>query len=265
MGWRVSASADTDAEGAVPDLPIEILVLTVAVFAFAGTVKGVVGLGLPTVSLALLTATLGLKQAIALMLIPSLVTNIWQALAGGALVQILRRLWPLLIASCLCVWPGTALLARSDAGVIAGVFGLLLCVYSAYSLATPQIRPPGRHETWLSPTIGAVGGVITGLTGSFIVPGTLYLQALGMPRDVLVQAMGVSFVLLTATLGIALSGHGLLSVDLGVMSVVAVVPTALGMMLGQRIRKRLPEATFRRVFFFALFLLGLYICVRAVL
>ena len=249
----------------MPELPLEILVLIVAVFAFAGVTKGVVGLGLPTVSLALLTATLGLKQAIALMLIPSLVTNIWQALAGGALVPILRRLWPLLLASCLCVWPGTALLARSDAATVAGLFGVLLCVYAAYSLATPQIRPPGRHEVWMSPAVGALGGVITGLTGSFIVPGTLYLQALGLPRDVLVQAMGVTFVLLTATLGIALSGHGLVSAELGIMSVVAVVPTALGMMVGQRIRKRLAEATFRRVFFVALFLLGLYIGARAVL
>lgn len=247
----------------MPDLPFEVLILIVAVFVFAGTLKGVIGLGLPTVSLALLTATLGLKQAIALMLIPSLVTNIWQALAGGALVPILRRLWPLLLASCLCVWFGTGLLARSDAGLIAGLFGLLLCIYSGYSLATPQIRPPGRHEVWLSPTIGAVAGVITGLTGSFIVPGTLYLQALGLPRDVLVQAMGVTFVLLTATLGIALSGHGLLSADLGILSVIAVLPTAAGMVLGQRIRRRLPEATFRRVFFCALFLLGLYICIRA--
>lgn len=249
----------------MPDLPFETLALIAAVFVLAGLVKGVIGLGLPTVSLALLTATIGLKHAIALMLVPALVTNVWQGLVGGQFVPILRRLWSLLVTSCIGIWLGTAFLAQSDAGLIAGLFGLLLCIYSGYSLATPQIRPPGRHEVWLSPAIGTVAGMATGLTGSFVVPGTLYLQALGLPRDVLVQAMGITFVVLTATLGLAFSEHGLLSAELGMISALAVLPTALGMAVGQRIRQRLSEAVFRRVFFGALLILGLYISIQAFL
>jgi len=243
----------------------ETVVLIVVVFAAAGLIKGIVGMGLPTVSLALLTATLGLKPAIALMLVPSLVTNLWQALAGGAFQAILRRLWSLLAAACIGVWLGTGLLAKADGALMAGIFGLLLCLYSLFSLATPQISPPGRHETWLSPAVGAVAGVITGLTGSFVVPGILYLQALGLPRDMLVQTMGVVFVVLTVALGVAMSDHGLLTADLGLLSAVAVLPTALGMIAGQRVRRRLPEATFRMVFFCALLALGAYIAARAFL
>ena len=62
----------------------EVVAIVCATFLFAGWVKGVVGLGLPTIALALLAATVGLKEAIALMLIPSMVTNLWQGLAGGA-------------------------------------------------------------------------------------------------------------------------------------------------------------------------------------
>ena len=243
---------------------VEFIALIAATFALAGFIKGVVGLGLPTVSLALLTATLGLKQAIALMLVPSLVTNLWQGAVGGAFTPIVRRLWALLATACLGIWFGTAVLATADAGLLAGMFGVLLCAYSGFSLATPQIPPPGRHETWMSPVVGAVAGVVTGLTGSFVVPGILYLQALGLPRDVLVQAMGVVFTVLTVALGVSLSGHNLLPADLGLLSLGAVLPTALGMVAGQKIRRRLPEQTFRKVFFCALLALGLYIAWRAV-
>ncbi len=247
------------------DISLEVVALTGVVFMAAGLIKGVIGLGLPTVSLALLTATMDMKQAIALMLVPSFAANLWQALSGGELKAIVQRLWSLMAAACIGTWFGSALLARADAALVAGLFGILLCVYTAYSLATPQIRPPGRHESWLSPAIGLTGGAITGLTGSFVVPGVLYLQALGLGRDTLVQSMGVVFVVLTLALGISLSGHGLLTIELGVLSASAVIPAALGMAAGQSIRRRLPEATFRKVFFCLLFALGLYIAARSFL
>ena len=54
------------------------------VFAFciAGFVKGMVGLGLPTVSLGLLSLFVDLPTAMALLVMPSLLTNIWQAIVG---------------------------------------------------------------------------------------------------------------------------------------------------------------------------------------
>ncbi len=247
------------------NIPLEVVALTGAAFLAAGLIKGVIGLGLPTVSLALLTAAMDVKQAIALMIVPSLAANLWQALSGSELKAIVRRLWSLIAAACMGTWFGSALLARADAALVAGLLGVLLCVYTGYSLARPQVRPPGRHESWLSPAIGLTGGAITGLTGSFVVPGVLYLQALGLARDTLVQAMGVVFVALTLALGISLSNHGLLPRELGALSAAAVVPATLGMAAGQRIRRRLPEATFRKVFFCFLFVLGLYIAARAFL
>lgn len=243
----------------------ETLALVFAVFLLAGLTKGVVGFGLPTVALAFLVATLGLKAAMALMLIPAFATNVWQALAGGALAALLRRLWPLLLAVCIGVWLGTGVLATADANVLSGLFGLLLCLYAAISLATAQVPPPGRHERWLSPAVGAVNGFVTGLTGSFVVPGVLYLQALGLSRDALVQAMGVLFLVSTTALALALGGRDLLPADLGAMSAAALVPAFLGMALGQRLRARLPQQRFRQVFFAALLALGGYLAARAFL
>ena len=116
----------------------------------------------------------------------------------------------------------------------------------------------------MSPAAGAVGGFVAGLTGSFI-PGILYLQALGLSRDHLVQALGICFTILTAALAAGFVRQGLMTADLWLMSAVAVAPAALGMVLGQVVRRRLSEALFRRVFFSALLLLGAYLAGRAFL
>lgn len=146
----------------------EVIVIVCATFLFAGWVKGVVGLGLPTIALALLAATVGLREAIALMLVPALVTNVWQALTGGAFAPLFRRLWPLLLAACLGTWFGVGVLAQADTVLLTGVLGVMICAYAGISLAPPRIPPPGRWEGVLSPTVGAIGGIVTGLTGSFI-------------------------------------------------------------------------------------------------
>jgi uncharacterized membrane protein YfcA len=242
----------------------EILIIVCATFLFAGSVKGVVGLGLPTIALALLAATVGLREAIALMLVPSLVTNVWQGLAGGAFAPLVRRLWLLLLVACIGAWFGVGILAQADAALLTGLLGFMICGYAGFSLATPQITPPGRWEGLLSPAAGAIGGFVAGLTGSFI-PGILYLQALGLSRDQLVQALGISFTVLTVALAGAFTRQDLMTGDLWLLSAVAVAPAVVGMVIGQAVRRRLPEVLFRRVFFSALLLLGAYLAARAFL
>ena len=73
--------------------------VVVGAFFIAGAVKGVIGLGLPTVSLGLLAAALDLQTAMALLVVPSFVTNLWQSVVGGNAKAILSRLWPFLAAA----------------------------------------------------------------------------------------------------------------------------------------------------------------------
>ena len=240
----------------------ETLVIVFAAFLIAGAVKGLVGLGLPTVVLALLAVTLGHRDGMALMVVSSFATNLWQALEGGQLRALLARLWPLLLAICVGVWLGAGLLLRIDPAVTATLFGILLLAYGTLGLVQKLPPEPGRHERWLSPLIGSVNGVVTGLTGSFVVPGALYLSALGLQRDALVQAMGIVFMVSSLMLGVSLAGHALLPRELGLLSGLALVPALAGMWVGRHLRRRLPEARFRRVFFVALVLLGIAVMLK---
>ena len=233
-------------------------------FLLAGTVKGVIGLGLPTVSLAILTVIIDIPSAMALLLAPSFVTNFYQAAVGGHGLMILRRLWPFMFMATATVWLGATALTRIDLPLLSTLLGLLITTYGAISLA--GIRPTVRssREVWLGPVAGAVNGILTGMTGSFVVPGVMFLQAIGLARDQLVQAMGILFTLSTLALGVVLEANSLLTLDQGKMSAAALVPALVGMVVGQRIRQLLSEQLFRRVVFTALLFLGLYIIANGI-
>ena len=240
-----------------------ILIAIAGTFFLAGAVKGVIGLGLPTVSLALLTVAIDLPSAMALLLVPSFVTNLWQALVGGHLKAALGRIWPFLSMATVTVWLGALALTRVDLSWLSALLGALLVVYAAFSLAGLRLAVTARQEAWTGPLAGAANGILTGMTGSFVVPGVLYLQALGLTRDMLIQAMGLLFTASTIALAVALGGNDLLSLELGTWSAAALLPAILGMVLGQRVRRVLSEPLFRRVFFIALLLLGGYIIAGA--
>jgi uncharacterized membrane protein YfcA len=243
---------------------VTTLAAMVVIFAIAGTVKGIVGLGLPAISVALLTAVFDLTTAMALMLVPSFVINLWQALTGGHGLRLVARLWPMLLMVIGTIWLGAAALTRVNLDYLSALLGALLIIYAVVNLAGFRMNIAARHEKWLGPLFGAVNGVLTGMTGAFTVPGVMYLQAIGLSRDVLIQAMGILFTTSTVTLAVALQGNGLLTVELGAISVAALLPVAIGVYAGQRLRRLLTEEHFRQVFFTALLVLGTYLVGLAV-
>lgn len=234
-------------------------------FLLAGAVKGVIGLGLPTVSLGLLTALFDLHTAMALLVAPAFVTNVWQAAAGGHGRAILARIWPFLAAAVATVWIGARALTRVDLALLSGLLGLLLVAYAVLNLSGLRVAIPRRHERWAGPLLGAVNGILTGMTGAFLVPGVIFLQGIGLARDALVQSLGMLFLASTIALALALHANSLITPQLGFASAAAVLPALAGMIAGQRIRRGLSEASFRRAFFVAVLLLGLAIVAKAAL
>lgn len=234
------------------------------VFTLAGLVKGVVGLGLPTIAMGLLTLLVPPAQAAALLLAPSLVTNVWQAVVGPGLLPLIARLWPMLAASLLGTFLSIGRLAGTGGPAAAVALGLALAAYGAVALWAPRLRVPPSAEGWLGPAVGLVTGVVTGATGVFVVPAVPYLQALGLSRDELVQALGLSFTVSTVGLGAALATHQALVPETAVASLLAVAPALVGMALGQRVRERVGPRTFRFWFLASLVVLGGWLVLRGV-
>jgi uncharacterized membrane protein YfcA len=230
-----------------------------AIFVLAGFVKGVIGLGLPTVSMGLLAAVTAPGHAAAMLVVPSLVTNVWQMVAGPHLSTLVKRLGGMLAFACIGTWLGAGWLTGPSARYGAIALGLSLVVYAILSLSAVRISVPREREIWLGPIAGLLTGLITAATGVFVIPAIVYLQGIGLEKEELVQALGLSFTVSTIALSFNLIGAGVLNVSLASTSVVAMVAALLGMWIGQVVRLRLDQATFRRWFFIGILALGLYL------
>lgn len=240
----------------------ETLLLVAAAFVLAGFVKGVVGLGLPTIAMGLMSLVLLPAQAAAILIVPSLVTNIWQLWAGPDFRGLVRRLWPMLLAACGGVWLGAGWLAGEQAGAARVALGIALAVYAGLALANIRLPPPGKNEAVAAPVVGLLTGLVTAATGIFTIPAVPYLQSLDLDKEDMIQALGLSFLVATVALGASLAGDNVYDFDLALGSCLAVLPALGGMALGTKLRHRMPAAAFRRWFLIGLLALGAYLAAR---
>ncbi|KVH72745.1 hypothetical protein WJ42_24020 [Burkholderia cepacia] len=226
---------------------IHTLTIVAVVFLLAGAVKGMIGLGLPTIAMGLLTLAMPPSAAASLLLVPSFITNVWQLWLGPSFGPLLRRLWPLLAGLTIGTLTGGLPALAAGSTWTHAALGVVLILYGLWGLAAARLPAPGRHEKWLSAVVGYLTGVVTAATGVFVVPAVPYLQALGL-----------SFTASTIVLGLQLRVTGALeTVDLGV-SALALVPALAGMAGGQYARRVMSEKAFKRCFFVGLIALGAY-------
>jgi uncharacterized membrane protein YfcA len=245
--------------GQCAGMPDSTIFLIAAVLALAGFVKGVIGLGLPTVSVGLLAIAMPPAHALAIVIAPAIVTNIWQTFVGPYLRNILRRLWPMLAGTAIGIWSGAGLMTGPYARYGTVILGVLLVIYALISLTRVQFSVASSHEKWLGGIVGVLTGLISAATGVQVIPSMPFMQAIGMEKDELVQALGVFFTTATLALALNLTQAGLVNASTALPGAVAMAAAFAGMFTGQALRTRLRPDTFRRWFLLAMLLLGVYL------
>ncbi|PZQ78336.1 MAG: hypothetical protein DI563_00630 [Variovorax paradoxus] len=225
-------------------------------FLAGGLVKGAVGLGLPTVVLAGLAPYMPISQAAAILVIPSLVTNVWQLFGGPWPARSAWRLAPLLLGLVVGTLLAPVGMATVNTHVAALCLGGSLVAYAAVGLANRTPSLPAGAERWASPVLGLACGVINAATGLFVVPLVPYVQSLGMVKDELVQALALCFTAgaLALALRLGMDGTSVLAELRG--SVLALVAALLGMPVGKALRDRSSQQVFRNCLFAVLLAVG---------
>lgn len=232
------------------------------IFILAGFVKGVTGMGLPTVAMGLLGIFMPLPVAAALLVIPSFVTNVLQLFSGPAMMQIISRLWLMMLLILAGTVAASSLLISINPAWSASGLGVALILYATFALVSPLLTVSPAREKWLSPVIGGVTGIITGATGVFVMPAVPFLQSLRFSKDELVQALGLSFTVSTVALAAGLYLHDAFRVEQFSLSFVALFPALAGMWLGQKVRARISARRFRQCFLLFLIVLGMELTSR---
>jgi uncharacterized protein len=236
-----------------------LLLLIAAAFLLAGFIKGVLGLGLPTVSMGLLAVSMPPAHALAIVIIPAIITNIWQTFVGPHLRDIIRRLWPLMAGTVIGIWLNAGMLTGPYARYGTIVLGVLLVIYALVGLSRFSFNVARSDEKWIGGIVGLITGVVSAATGVQVIPSMPFMQAIGMEKDELVQALGVFFTVATLALAFNLTSAGLLTAATALPGAIAMAASFTGMFIGQAVRSRMQPEVFRCWFLIAMILLGIYL------
>ena len=242
----------------------DILVVCGA-FLFAGLVKGTTGLGFATTALSFLVYAIGLKEALPLLIVPSVVSNLIVMRDAGHFRATLIQFRLMYAAAPVGIFIGLALLMGLDPTISSAILGLVLIIYGVITITQPAFRLPTALARRLEIPVGFTTGLVNGVTGSQVMPVLPYLLSLPLERNVFIQAINISFTISSVVFAIGLAWLGLFTVDTTQISFVGLVAMLVGLKLGIPIRRRLPQSSFRRAVLGLLVLLGAGLVIRSLL
>ncbi|MGD8984789.1 MAG: sulfite exporter TauE/SafE family protein [Desulfobacteraceae bacterium] len=233
--------------------------------AAGGFSKGVVGIGLPLTAVSFMSFLIGPPVPVALMPIPILLTNFWQAFSGGYLMRSLQRFWPMLICLPLGTVLGVKVLAEADKGLLSFLLGCSILVFALFAQWRLDWRLSPRAEPFARPLVGLIAGFVGGMSSFFGPPLIMFLVSIGLPKDHFVQAIGLSFLVGIISMILALAFYKVLGPLDFIWSAVAAVPAFGGLVVGQWLRRYIPEAIFRRILLMVFLLSGLNLIRQAIM
>lgn len=241
----------------MPDLTVVTLLIAVTALALGGFAKGVLGVGLPMVAIPIMSTFMPIRDVVAVLYIPILATNIWQAFQGGYLTVTLKRFWPMLLVMCGTIWLGTYSLVRLDAGNVSVLLGVAVAAFALASLLKPTFRIAPRWELPASLVAGAVGGFFGGMALIGGPPVIMVMVALHLKKEEFIGTMGLVYLTMLIPAGFTLTGLGVLEMRHVLPGVASLVPVMAALVLGQWVRGRIDQERFRKILLVSMVLIGL--------
>ena len=239
------------------ELDPAVWALIALAFFVGGTVKGVIGMGMPLVVVPSLASFMPPTTAISLMIVPVIGANIWQVFHANLFKPTLRRFWTLLVTMAVVIWLASSVLVRVDVATASLLMGIVVIAYPISRLLPIRGETSRQRERWMSPTVGAVTGIVAGTAGLISPPLSIYLASLRLPKDEFVTAIALMLLCGATPLYINLALHDVLNLDVLIASCFSALPAWVGTALGTYGRQRISQRAFERALLGVLFLVGL--------
>lgn len=246
-------------------MELELILIAAAAFVFAGSIKGLVGLGLPTALISLLAQVMDPRTAIAILLLPSLILNAWQVWGSGGFLENLRRVWLFALVMFITIWYFSRFSASLDVDVLIVGIGAMILIFVATNLLKPPPPIPAHWDKPVQVVVALFAGVIGGLTAIWSPPMVMYLMSRRYAKDEFIGTLGVLILCGSIPLFIGYWQAGLLTIPLAGISAMMIVPAMIGFAIGEWGRRWLDPAQFKRFVLLAFFLMGLNLIRRGFL
>ncbi len=240
------------------------LIQVVLIFFLGGMVKGLIGVGLPTVTLTLLSFIFDIKDSISIILLPVIFTNLYQMFDGKHLKKIINEIRTFLLSSFLFIIPGFYFLVILKSDTILFILALLLIINSSLSLAKYEIKLKNYKSNYVQFFIGSMTGMTTGVTSIYTMPFVFLIQSLNYSKDKIIQLMGLSFFIFGSTQFILFNAYKMIDTDKLILSLISCIPILSGVYLGTVLRKNISENLFKILFNLMLAFMGFILILKVI-
>ena len=247
------------------NLPTLTFVYILLAYFIGGITQGILGVGLITVVISLLSFVIDVKETIALVIIPTIITSFFQMINGSNLKDIIKDTRYFLVFSTLIIVPGVFLLNVLESDLILIFIAILLFMNSSLSLSNRVVAIPNHQNSIIQVSAGSLNGFIIGLTSIYTMPFVFLLQSLKYNKEKTVQFMGLAFLLYSSMQFISFSYSKLISINTIVPSLIVTLPVIIGFLLGKKIRSFISEKLFKKLFYFMLLMMSGIILINAFL
>ena len=245
------------------NLPLLTIVYILFAYFLGGITQGILGVGLITVVISLLSFVIDVKETIALVIIPTIITSFFQMINGSNLKAIIKDTRYFLVFSTLIIVPGVFLLKVLESDLILIFIAILLFMNSSLSLSNRVVAIPNHQNSIIQVSAGSLNGFIIGLTSIYTMPFVFLLQSLKYNKEKTVQFMGLAFLLYSSMQFISFSYSKLISINTIVPSLIVTLPVIIGFLLGKKIRNFISEKLFKKLFYLMLLLMSGIILINA--
>ncbi len=239
--------------------------ILIAVFLFGGTVKGALGIGLPTLLIGFLTFFYEPRMAVAMILFSIMAANMRQAFVGGDMWLIVKRYKYFCIFASAGIFLVALIGSKVPLPILQISVGISMSIFALNGLFVNSPQLPQKYDKPAQVVAGIGSGILGGLTAIWGPPLAIYLMSLKLHRDQFIQALGVMFSIqsLFLTAGFIVSGE--LTMDIARIGAALLIPTFIGMYVGEKIRKRMNIKQFTRAFLCLFLILGLNLIRRGIM
>jgi len=241
-----------------------ILIQIILIFFAGGLIKGLIGVGLPTVTLTFLSFIFDIKESISIILIPVILTNLYQMIDGKYLKKIISDTKFFQISAFLFVLPGFYFLLFLNSNTILFILAAILIFNSTLSLIKYEIQFKNFRSKYYQLFIGSTTGVVTGVTGLYTMPFIFLIQSLQYTKNQVIQLMGLTFFIFACTQFLLFSFNDLINIKILTLSTIACIPILMGVYLGTILRKKISESLFKLLFNLILVIMGILLIMKTI-
>lgn len=234
-----------------------------AVFLIAGTIKGAVGIGLPTAAVGMMSQFVEPRIAIALVVFPLLFTNLWQLIRAGHFVETVKKYKHFIVTITVVLGATTMALPYVPTNGLVLALGCVVVLFAISSLISAPPYLPEKFDSLGQYAAGITAGIIGGLTSIWGPPMVIYLLARRTEKDDFIRALGTMLFLGGLPLAVGFWFNGMLTIETGPASALLVIPALLGFGIGEILRKRLNAERFRTAVLVMFLIMGLNLLRRA--